>query len=190
MLSVPTFAALFLSLSLAAATTWSPTRFAAVTVGPAGARTYFYGGGSIVELGTLGVPSTPTSYNTWVSNLVNLAQFGVLNVTPFTDVAAIEYLSPATGGLAVRIFYQTTDGAIRTAYHSGVSGDPNWSLDPVVIASVPLGTPISAFQSNLNGVLPEVIVVHYTDTNGLLTQRFTTTDGINGTWSAPVTITT
>ncbi|KAJ6483026.1 hypothetical protein DFH09DRAFT_1212749 [Mycena vulgaris] len=146
-----------------------PSKFAVVNVAASGARTYFYGGnGTIKEISTL----------------------VTRNAAPSTDIAVIGCISPVTHAFAVRLFYQATNGSIITAYHSGVAGDPIWLLDPVVIATVPLGAPLSAFQSNLNGVLPEVIVIQYTDANGLLTQRFTTTDGINGIWSAPVTITT
>ncbi|KAJ7781836.1 hypothetical protein DFH07DRAFT_389265 [Mycena maculata] len=191
MFVLPSLSALFVSLGFAAAQTWSPTGFSVVNVGPSGARTYFYDSGTIVELSTLAVPSNPAGYNTaWVADFSLATLYNLVNVTPFTDIATIGYISPATGGLVVRLFYQTTDGVIRTAYHSGVAGDPPWSLDPVEIATVPLGSPLSAFQSNLNGVLPEILVIQYTDVNGLLTQRFTTTDGIDGTWSAPVTITT
>jgi hypothetical protein len=171
-----------------------------------GARTSFYGGnGTITELSTLAVPANPTAYNHWISG-INLAQFGIANATPSTDITVVGYLSPATKAFAVRMFYQTTDGAIRTAFHSGVPGDVNWKLDSIVIAIGRLGTPLSAFQSNLNGVLPvgrrvfetslelnilqEIVVVQYTDTNGLLSQSFTTTDDEEGNWSAAVTVTT
>ncbi|KAJ7814485.1 hypothetical protein B0H13DRAFT_1924812 [Mycena leptocephala] len=169
---------------MAATTTCTPTRFAVIPVGNPGARTYFYGNGSIVELATSGVPSNPASYNTWRVG-ANLTQFNIVNVTPFTDITAIGYFSPATQQVTARLFYQTTDGFIRTAYHSGLPGDPLWSVDPATIATVPLGSPLYAFQSNLNGGLPEVIVMQYTDVDGLLTQRFTTTEAINGVWSAP-----
>jgi hypothetical protein len=158
-----------------------------------------------MEISTLGVPSNPTGYNTWTFLQPGISTLNIRNAAPSTDIAVIGYVSPATNAFAVRLFYQATNGSIITAYHSGVAGDPIWLLDPVVLATVPLGTPLSAFQSNLNGVLPvggffcvithlnvsqQVIVIQYTDENGLLTQRFTTTDSINGIWSAPVTITT
>ncbi|KAJ6480426.1 hypothetical protein C8R45DRAFT_1101000 [Mycena sanguinolenta] len=91
------------------------------------------------------------------------------------DIVHVGYVSPSTNAFAVRMFYQATNGTILAAYHSGVPG---------------LGTPLSAFQSNLNGVLPEVIVIQYLDENRLLTQRFTTADDNPAHWSAPVTITT
>ncbi|KAJ7309404.1 hypothetical protein DFH08DRAFT_823349 [Mycena albidolilacea] len=36
----------------------------------------------------------------------------------------------------------------------------------------------------------EIVVVQYTDTNGLLSQRFTATDDDEGNWSAAVNVTT
>ncbi|KAJ7331452.1 hypothetical protein DFH08DRAFT_966450 [Mycena albidolilacea] len=191
MLILPIISALFIAIRLTAATTWSPSKFAVVNVAGSGARTYFYGGnGTIMEISTLGVPSNPTGYNTWIFLQPGISTLNIRNAAPSTDIAVIGYVSPATNAFAVRLFYQATNGSIITAYHSGVAGDPIWLLDPVVLATVPLGTPLSAFQSNLNGVLPQVIVIQYTDANGLLTQRFSTTDSINGIWSAPVTITT
>ncbi|KAJ7330255.1 hypothetical protein DFH08DRAFT_940263, partial [Mycena albidolilacea] len=185
MLLSPILSALFLTLRLTAATTWSPSKFAVVNVATSGARTYFYGGnGTIMEISTGGVPSNPAGYNTWAFE-PGISTLNIRNAAPSTDIAVVGYVSPATEGFAVRLFYQATNGEIITAYHSGVGGDPLWQLDPVVIATVPLGTPLSAFQSNLNGVLPQVIVIQYTDANGLLTQRVTTTDGIDGIWSAP-----
>ncbi|KAJ7839148.1 hypothetical protein B0H14DRAFT_3140852 [Mycena olivaceomarginata] len=151
MFFLPTLSALCIAVHLAAATTYS------VCDGQCGGprrRTYFYGGNeTITELSTLAVPANPTAYNHWIPG-INLAQFGIANPTPSTDIAVVGYLSPATKAFAVRMFYQTTDGAIRTAFHSGVPWDVNWKLDPIVIAIGRLGTPLSAFQSNLNGVPP------------------------------------
>ncbi|KAJ7307746.1 hypothetical protein DFH08DRAFT_824059 [Mycena albidolilacea] len=107
----------------------------------------------------------------------NFAQYGIGNATPSTDLAAVGYVSPVNKAFAGHP-------------HSGVSGDVILKVDPVTIATVPLGGPIAAFQSNLYGSLPQVIVVQYIDVNRLLTQRFTTSDDNSTDWSASVTITT
>ncbi|KAJ7736445.1 hypothetical protein B0H16DRAFT_1573829 [Mycena metata] len=141
--------------------------------------------GTIVEL------SATYSYNdAGFSTWTVLSGLDVTDAAPTTDLAAIAYTSAVTGTVAVRLVYQATNGSILTAYHSGVPGEADWELDPVVIATVPLGTPLSVFESRVGSGLPQIIAIQYDDGNGLLTQRFTTTDGINGIWSAPVTITT
>ncbi|KAJ7034830.1 hypothetical protein C8F04DRAFT_1182827 [Mycena alexandri] len=193
MLIFPVISALLLApvpYFVLTSSTIQPAKFAVLNVATVGARTYLYGGnGTIMELSTHGVPSDPTAYDTWAF-FPGVSTLNITNAAPSTDFAVIGYTSPVTGAFTTRLWYQATNGSIITAYHSGLADDPPWVLDPVVIATVPLGTPLSAFHSNLNGVLPEIIVIQYPDVNGLLTHRWTTTEGVNGIWSAPVTITT
>ncbi|KAJ7779858.1 hypothetical protein B0H16DRAFT_1830302 [Mycena metata] len=186
MLIFPVVSTLLLAVHLTAATTWSPAKFAAVSLAKGTCNFLPGGNGTIIELFTAAGPSNPTAFNTWTV----LSGLDITDAAPNTDIAAIAYTSAVTGTVAVRLVYQATNGSILTAYHSEVPGEPDWVLDPVVIATVPLGTPLSAFESSVDGGLPQTVAIQYIDENGWLTQRFTTTDGINGVWSVPVTITT
>lgn len=82
-----------------------------------------------------------------------MVQYGVTNVAQESDIAGIGYLSPQTGALVQRLFYQATNGDIRSAYHSGLQGAPGFVIDSTVIASgVALGTPLSAMQQAASGL--------------------------------------
>ncbi|KAJ7736306.1 hypothetical protein B0H16DRAFT_1730892 [Mycena metata] len=188
MLIFPVLSALLVAVRLTVATTWSPTKFAIVSLVTSPSQCIFFpgGNGTIIELSTTTGPANPAAFNTWTV----LSGLDITDAAPNTDIAAIAYTSVVTGTDAVRLVYQAANGSIRTVYHGAVPGEPDWVLDPVVIATVPLGTPLSAFQSGVNGALPQIIAIQYINENGLLTQRFTTSDGINGVWSASVTITT
>ncbi|KAJ7485333.1 hypothetical protein FB451DRAFT_1229275 [Mycena latifolia] len=182
-------AALLLSAQVLAVT-YTPNKFVVVNGNPNGAFGYAYSSGSLLELASPGNPGNSSVYNTWIVNRspAVMASLGVTNVAPSTSLAGVGYLSPFTGALVLRIFYQTTNGDIRMIYHSGINFDPAWVLDSTVIANVPLGTPLSAFQASNGAPGVETILIQYTDVNGILTQRFSTVD--IGGWSAPVAITT
>ena len=127
-------------------TSLQPKQFATVNALPNGVVTYFPSNGTIQQIQTVSKPNNPSGYNNW-NNTGTLAQFGVTNVSPSSAIAGIGYFSPQSGALIQRIFYQTTNGDIRSAFHSGINGQPSFVLDPTIIASgVPLGSPISAMQ--------------------------------------------
>ncbi|KAF8589653.1 hypothetical protein K439DRAFT_326568 [Ramaria rubella] len=162
--------ALLLLSSTVRGVTWTPAKFAVIDAATLGVRNFFFLNGTIQELASSGTPGNTAGYSTWsVDNNFGVVGPGVIdpitNVAPSSDFAGLGYISTVSGNWQGRLFYQTTS----------------------VIATVPLGAPVSAFhQSNSAG--EQAIIVQYTDSEGRLTQRFSTTDA--GNWSAPVTITT
>ncbi|KAF8589658.1 hypothetical protein K439DRAFT_1612662 [Ramaria rubella] len=181
--------ALLLLSSTVRGGTWAPAKFAVIDAATLGVRNFFFLNGTIQELASSGTPGNTAGYSTWsVDN--NFGEVGpgvidpITNVAPSSDFAGLGYISTVSENWQGRLFYQTTSGDIRSVINPGAT---QWQLDPTIIATVPLGAPISAFhQSNSAG--EQAIIVQYTDSEGLLTQRFSTTDA--GNWSAPVTITT
>lgn len=109
-----------------------------------------YSSGSLLELASSGIISNPPSLNTWVvnRNATTMASLGIVNVAPSTNLAGFGYISPFTGVLALRLFYQTTNGNLVTAVHSGIANSVAWAVDSTPIATgLPLGTIVSAFWS-------------------------------------------
>jgi len=123
-----------------------PRSIAVARVADAGVRTYIYNNGTIIELLSSGSPATPADYNTWptTDNFSDL--LGITNVFDASHLSAVGYTSPTTQDLVIRVFYQATNGDIRSAWYSN-----GWQLDPTVIANVPLGTPIAAMQQSNSG---------------------------------------
>lgn len=104
---------------------------------------YLYSNGTIVQLGSSTQPSAPQGYNTWSASL-NFATTPpfITNVAPSSKFAGVHYISPTAGDPWVRVFYQTTNGDIRSIYN-GPAG-ATWLLDNTTIANVPIGSPLSA----------------------------------------------
>ena len=129
-----------------------PGQFATVSTFPNGVRTYFPFNGTIQKIESVSTPTNPSGFSTW-NNIGTLAEFGVTDVAQQSAIAGVGYLSPQTGALIQRLFYQTTNGDIRTVFHPGITGEPGFLIDPTIIASnVPLGTPISAMQQASPGL--------------------------------------
>ncbi|KAL0953680.1 hypothetical protein HGRIS_004878 [Hohenbuehelia grisea] len=176
-----------LLVSLVSATTWSPNRFAIVTAFPDGSNIYIPADGTIRKLGTFGRPNNVSAWNLWVDQ-GTLSQF-ITGVARSSNVAAVGYLSPVTGAGTTRLFYQLNNGDIQAAWRPGINNQPLWQLDAIIASGVPLGTPISAMQQQLGGLgTAQTTIVQWVDANGLLTQRFSTTD--SGGWSSPVILNT
>jgi hypothetical protein len=76
-----------------------------------------------------------------------MSALGITSVAPSTYIAGYGYgtVQSSLSALAQRIFYQTTNGNIVSAYHSGLTGSPAWVVDTTIATNLPLGTPISAF---------------------------------------------
>lgn len=116
---------------------------------PNGIFAYAYSNNSLLELRSAGGPGNTAPLNTWaVSHTpAAMAALGITNVTPSTYIAGYGYLTVQSSldALAMRIFYQTTNGNIVSAYHSGLTGSAVWVVDTTLATGLPLGTPITAF---------------------------------------------
>ncbi|KAJ6529786.1 hypothetical protein B0H19DRAFT_1332916 [Mycena capillaripes] len=119
---------------------------------PNGIYAYSYSNGSLFELIALGGgPGNTAPLNAWTVNRTPaaMAALGIINVAPSTYIAGYGYLTvqSSLSAVAQRLFYQTTNGNIVSAYHSGLTGGPGWVVDTTIATGLPLGTPISAFIS-------------------------------------------
>ncbi|KAJ7501527.1 hypothetical protein B0H11DRAFT_2275168 [Mycena galericulata] len=157
---------------------------------PNGIFAYSYSDNSLLELVSGGGPTNTAPLNTWAvnRNATVMSGFGITKVAPSTHIAGYGYLTVQSSldALAQRIFYQTTNGNIVSAYHSGLTGSLGWVVDTTIATNLPLGTPISAFITVVPSSFEQVAVVHYTDANGLLTSTFSSLDV--GGWSTPITV--
>jgi hypothetical protein len=123
---------------------------------PNGIYAYSYSNGSLLELISSGSgPGNTGPLNTWNVNRtpVAMAALGIINVAPSTYIAGYGYLTVQSSLDAVsqRLFYQTTNGNIVSAYHSGLTGSAGWVVDTTIATGLPLGTPISAFITVVSG---------------------------------------
>ncbi|KAJ7848253.1 hypothetical protein B0H14DRAFT_2583103 [Mycena olivaceomarginata] len=155
---------------------------------PNGIFAYSYSNNSLLELRSAGGPTNTAALNTWAVNRNSAAMsaLGITNVTPSTYIAGYGYLTVQSSldALAMRIFYQITNGNIVSAYHSGLTGAPQWIVDTTIATNLPLGVPITAFIVEAGSI--QVAVVQYTDANGRLTSTISSLDV--GGWSTPVTV--
>ncbi|KAJ7852434.1 hypothetical protein B0H13DRAFT_1904602 [Mycena leptocephala] len=135
-------------------------------------------------------PGNTAPLNTWAvnRNATAMSALGITSVAPSTYIAGYGYgtVQSSLSALAQRIFYQTTNGNIVSAYHSGLTGSPAWVVDTTIATNLPLGTPISAFIDVITASRVQVAVVQYTDANGFLTSTFSSLDV--GGWSTPITV--
>ncbi|KAJ7048761.1 hypothetical protein C8F01DRAFT_1239256, partial [Mycena amicta] len=157
---------------------------------PNGIYAYSYSNNSLLELISAGGPNNTPPLNNWAvnRNASTMSALGITNVAPSTYIAGYGYLTvqSSLSALAQRLFYQTTNGNIMSAYHSGLTGSPAWVVDTTIATNLPLGTPISAFIDVIFASRVQVAVVHYTDANGRLTSTFSSLDV--GGWSTPITV--
>ncbi|KAK7046313.1 hypothetical protein R3P38DRAFT_2873248, partial [Favolaschia claudopus] len=118
-----------------------------------------------------------------------MASLGVVNVSPATTIAGYGYLTvqSSLSALAQRLFYQTTNGNIMSAYHSGLTGSAGWVVDTTIATGIPLGAPITAVIAVQQNTRQQVAIVQYTDASGFLNSRFSVLD--QGGWSAPIVVT-
>ncbi|KAF8576450.1 hypothetical protein K439DRAFT_1622830 [Ramaria rubella] len=165
------------------ATTWALPKLALADAQSLGSRAYFQSGGTIQELASPGVPSSPDSYNAFAEGFnFALSPTEITNVAALSAFGAVGYISPTTQDLVICVFYQESMGNIRSVWYNGT-----WQLDPTVIATVTLEASIVAFQQS-NTAGQEAVVVQYSNANGVLTQRVSTTD--EGNWSVAGAVTT
>ncbi|KAF7350857.1 hypothetical protein MSAN_01647800 [Mycena sanguinolenta] len=173
------------ALNVVNAATWIPTKSTVVRIPSNGARYYMNNGGKIQELYTLATSTTPSSFNTWANSTQDFSPFGVSNVAPLSDITAVAWTF--NGATKTRVFYQTNDGSIRVMM---CCQNPQWAVDPTVIAVAPLGVNIHAFEAS-DSTGSAIVVVSWEDNLGQLTQRYTTdVNNVAPTWSTPVTIST
>ncbi|KAJ7747540.1 hypothetical protein B0H16DRAFT_1692413 [Mycena metata] len=191
------FPATILSVGLLAATATAqivaplvPQHPLIMNGGANGIYAFMYSNSSILELRSAGGPGNTAPLNTWAVNLdaTAVSAFGLTNVAPSTYIAGYGYstVQSSLGAVAQRIFYQTTNGNIVSAYHSGLTGSPGWIVDTTIATNLPLGTPISAFINVVSTSRVQLAVVHYTDAKGFLTSTFSSLDV--GGWSTPITV--
>jgi hypothetical protein len=128
---------------------------------PNGIYAYLYSNNSIVELRSAAGPGNTAPLNTWAvnSNASAMSALGITNVAPSTYIAGYGYLTvQGSLSLAQRLFYQTTNGNIVSAYHSGLAGSAGWVVDTTIATNLPLGTPISAFITVVSAT--RVVYIH------------------------------
>ncbi|KAJ7920577.1 hypothetical protein B0H13DRAFT_1867493 [Mycena leptocephala] len=157
---------------------------------PNGIYAYLYSNNSIIELRSAAGPGNTAPLNTWAvnSNASAMSARGITNVAPSTYIAGYGYLTvqSSLNALAQRLFYQTTNGNIVSAYHSGLTDSAEWVVDTTIATNLPLGTPISAFITVVSATRVQLAVVQYTDASGFLTSTFSSLDV--GGWSTPIRV--
>ncbi|KAJ7778202.1 hypothetical protein B0H16DRAFT_880438 [Mycena metata] len=153
---------------------------------PNGIYAYSYSNNSILEIISSGGPGNTAPLTTWAVNRspATMSALGITNVTPSTYIAGYGYLT-LQSALAQRIFYQTTNGNIVSAFHSGLSNSPGWAVDTTIATNLPLGTPISAFINIGVAKGLQLAVVQYTDANGLLTSTFSSPTWLEHSYHGP-----
>ncbi|KAK6984821.1 hypothetical protein R3P38DRAFT_3451638 [Favolaschia claudopus] len=184
------FVALFVTAAKAA--TFQPQNMLIMNGLPNGIYAYAFANGSLVELRSPATTANASAANTWLLNrdAATMASLGVVNVSPATTIAGYGYLTvqSSLSALAQRLFYQTTNGNIMSAYHSGLTGSAGWVVDTTIATGIPLGAPITAVIAVQQNTRQQVAIVQYTDASGLLNSRFSVLD--QGGWSAPIVVTT
>ncbi|KAK7046229.1 hypothetical protein R3P38DRAFT_3175506 [Favolaschia claudopus] len=148
-----------LLIGAAKAATYRPETMLIMNGLPNAIYTYAYSNGSLIELS-----SPATTANASGANTCSLS------------------------ALAQRLFYQTANGNIMSAYHSGLTGSAAWVVDTTIATGIPLGSPITAVIAVQQSTRQQVAIVQYTDPNGLLNSRFSALD--QGGWSTPIIVTT
>jgi hypothetical protein len=93
---------------------------------PNGIYAYLYSNNSIVEFRSAAGPGNTALLSTWAvnSNASAMSVLRITDVAPSTYIAGYGYLTvqSSLSGLAQRLFYQTTNGNIVSAYHSRLAG--------------------------------------------------------------------
>ncbi|KAJ7263389.1 hypothetical protein C8J57DRAFT_1231256 [Mycena rebaudengoi] len=157
---------------------------------PNGIYSYSYSNNSILELRSTGFVGNTAPLNTWEVNRspAAMAALGVTNVVLSTYIAGYGYFTvqSSLGTVAQRLFYQTTNGNIVSAYHSGLTNSAAWVVNTTLATNLPLGTPISAVIDVISASRVQLAVVQYMDARGLLTSTFSSLDV--GSWSTPVAV--
>ncbi len=120
-----------------------------------GARLFVPVAGAIQELRADPGSGNVMNVTSWFKG-VNSKSIGVTNVYAGTKIAAVGTGKPSDLS-HMRVFYQTTNGDIRSIWFRGLG----WGLDPTTIAhNIPLGAPISAFVQSTGGVVVRLIGIH------------------------------